>query len=87
MYQSEGIYAEAGNLSKFYMSWRKPFLARLELTLTVFDLVLSAVFFVVSAVNGNIYFRGVAVGLLIAGVTSGIAYLFKTRMVKPDGTI
>jgi len=83
LYQAKGIYLGSEKLSKFYMSWRKPFLARLELTLAVFELVLSAIFFVVSEVSGNIYFRGVAVGLLISGVTTAIAYLFKTRMVKP----
>jgi hypothetical protein len=40
------------------------------------------VFFLVAYYTGNIYFRGVGVGLIIAWVTSAIAYYIKGK-VKP----
>jgi hypothetical protein len=61
-------------------AWRRWVLARLDPTLVLFDLVLTAIFISVSYATGNIYFRGVGVGLLIAGVTSGIAYLYRNQM-------
>jgi hypothetical protein len=54
-------------------------LARLDLTLILFDLVLSVIFISVGYLTGNVYFRGVGVGLIIAWVTSGIVYLYKKR--------
>ena len=66
------------------MAWRKPFLARLDLTLILFQLILSVIFISVGYLTGNIYFRGVGVGLIIAWVTSAIAYLYKKRQQIPD---
>jgi hypothetical protein len=64
--------------------WRKNILEHnLVLALTLLELVLSIAFLAISAATGNLYFKGVGVGLVIAWVTSGIAYLFKRRMVKP----
>ena len=63
--------------------WRKSILNRLDTTLIVFELVLSVVFIVVGYLIDNNYIRGVGVGLVIAWVTSAIAYLYKKKMVKP----
>ena len=51
--------------------------------LIALELVLSVIFISISYLTGNIYFKGVGIGLVIAWVTSGIAYLFKKKMVKP----
>jgi len=51
----------------------------LDVILTLFDLVLSAVFLSIGYFTGNPYFRGVGVGLLIAGVTSAVAVLYRRR--------
>jgi hypothetical protein len=59
--------------------WRRRVLGRLDVVLILFELVLSIVFISASYVSGNIYIRGVGVGLIIAWVTSAIAYLFKRR--------
>ncbi len=64
-------------------AWRLTILGRLDTTLILFELVLSVIFILVAYLTGNIYFRGVGVGLIIAWVTSAIAYLFKKKMVKP----
>jgi VIT1/CCC1 family predicted Fe2+/Mn2+ transporter len=58
-------------------------LNRLDTTLILFELVLSVVFIVVGYLIDNNYIRGVGVGLVIAWVTSAIAYLYKKKMVKP----
>jgi hypothetical protein len=63
--------------------WRKSILNRLDTTLILFELVLSVVFIVVGYLMDNNYIRGVGVGLVIAWVTSAIAYLYKKKMVKP----
>lgn len=63
--------------------WRKRILGRLDTTLILFELVLSVIFISLSYLTGSIYLRGVGVGLIIAGVTSAIAYLFKTKMARP----
>jgi hypothetical protein len=63
--------------------WRKSILNRLDTTLILFELVLSVVFIVVGYLIDNNYIRGVGVGLVIAWVTSAIAYLYKKKMVKP----
>ncbi len=64
--------------------WRKSILkVRLDTTLILFELVLSVVFIVVGYLIDNNYIRGVGVGLIIAWVTSAIAYLYKKKMVKP----
>jgi len=62
--------------------WRKGILARLDSVLVVFDLVLSVIFIGLGYLTGSPYVRGVGVGLVIAGVTGAIAYLYKTRVSK-----
>jgi uncharacterized membrane protein len=63
--------------------WRQRLLQNhLLIVLIGFELILSLIFFIVSYITRNIYFRGVVVGLLIAGVTSLIAYLFQRNVVK-----
>ncbi len=52
------------------------------LSLALLELVLGLAFFIVSRVSGSMYFRGVAVGLLISGVTSAIAYVAQLRATK-----
>ena len=54
---------------------------RLLPTLIVFDLVLSVIFISVGYLTGNIYFRGVGIGLIIAWVTSALAY-FRVKHLK-----
>jgi hypothetical protein len=63
--------------------WRKRILGRLDITLIVFELVLSVIFISVSYSTGSLYFRGVGIGLVIAWVTSAVAYLYKLKMAKP----
>jgi hypothetical protein len=63
--------------------WRKGVLEHLDTTLILFELVLSAIFILVAYLTGNIYFKGVGVGLIISWVTSAIAYLYKKKKVKP----
>lgn len=63
--------------------WREGILARLDVTLVLFDLALSVIFIVLGYLTGSLYIRGVGIGLLIAGVTGGVAYLYTTRMAKP----
>jgi hypothetical protein len=59
--------------------WRLRVLGRLDVVLILFELVLSGVFISVSYLTGNIYFRGVGIGLVIAWVTSAVAYVYKIR--------
>jgi hypothetical protein len=66
--------------SRTMPEWRTQVLRRLDVVLIIFQLVLSAIFISVGYLTGNIYFRGVGVGLVIAWVTSGIALLYRTRM-------
>ncbi len=61
---------------------RKSILKRLDVTLIIFELVLSVIFISLSYLTGNIYFKGVGVGLIISWVTSAIAYLYKKK-AKP----
>ena len=64
--------------------WRRRLLEQHLLTaLILLELVLSVIFILIGYLRGNTYFRGVGVGLIIAWVTSGVAYLFKKKMVKP----
>ena len=63
--------------------WRESILKRLDTTLILFELVLSVVFIVVGYLIDNNYIRGVGVGLVIAWVTSAIAYLYKKKKLKP----
>lgn len=63
--------------------WRRRLLERHLLTaLIALELVLSVIFLLIAYLTSNIYFKGVGIGLVIAWVTSGIAYLFKKKMVK-----
>lgn len=57
--------------------WRRRALRHLDLLLVLLELVLSAVFFAVSVANSSPYFRGVGVGLVIAGVTTGVAAVYR----------
>jgi len=59
--------------------WRKKVLGRLDVALILLELVLSVAFLLVGYLTGNPYFRGVGVGLVIAWVTSAIAYLYKKK--------
>jgi hypothetical protein len=64
--------------------WRRRLLEHHLLTaLIALELVLSVIFLLIAYFTGDIYFKGVGIGLVIAWVTSGIAYLFKKKMVKP----
>lgn len=63
--------------------WRRKALERLDMVLILFELVLSVIFLLVAYLTRNIYFRGVGVGLVIAWVTSAIAYFYRKKMVKP----
>ena len=54
---------------------------RLDMTLILFELVLSVIFILVGHLIGSIYLRGIGVGLIISWVTSALAY-FITRKKK-----
>jgi hypothetical protein len=61
--------------------WRKNILEHhLDTTLILFELVLSAIFIPLGYITGNMYFRGIGVGLVIAWATSAIAHLYKRKM-------
>jgi hypothetical protein len=60
--------------------WRLGLLRKLGRTLAVFDLVLSAIFLSAALLGGSPYFRGVGIGLLIAGVTAAIAYFYGRKL-------
>ena len=63
--------------------WRRRILEEHLLpALIALELVLSIVFSLVGYITGNIYFRGVGIGLVIAWATSGIAYLFRKAVMK-----
>ena len=64
-------------------TWRKKVLGRLDTTLILFELVLSVIFILMGHLIGSAYLRGIGIGLIISWVTSGIAYLFKKKMVQP----
>jgi hypothetical protein len=49
----------------------------LDVTLIVFDLVLSVIFLALSFMTGSLYLRGVGIGLVIAWVTGAVAVLFR----------
>ena len=63
--------------------WRKSILGRLDTTLIVFELVLSVIFILVGHLTSSTYLRGIGVGLIIAWVTSALAYLYRKKKVKP----
>ena len=54
---------------------------RLDITLILFELVLSGIFILVGHLTESIYLRGIGVGLIISWVKSALAY-FITRMKK-----
>ena len=56
---------------------------RLAVTLIVFELVLSVVFELVGHLVGSNYVSGVGVGLIIAWVTSALAY-FRVKHLKEE---
>ena len=65
-------------------TWRKNILKNhLIEALTILELVLSVIFLSISYFTGNIYFKGIGIGLAIAWVTGAIAHLFKRKIVKP----
>jgi len=63
--------------------WRRRLLEEhLFPALILLQLVLSVVFILIGYLKGDIYFRGVGVGLIIGWVTASIAYLFKRSNEK-----
>lgn len=67
-------------------TWRRnlPY-TRLIVILTLFELILSVIFLSLSYIVGNIYFKGVGVGLVISWVTSALAYLIIKRAKAKGG--
>jgi hypothetical protein len=61
-------------------AWRLRVLGRLDVVLILFELVLSVIFLSLSYVSGNLYLRGIGVGLIIAWVTSAIALLYRKQV-------
>ena len=55
---------------------------RLDTALILFELVLSVVFSLVGHLTNSMYLRGIGVGLIIAWVTSALAYLYRKAKVK-----
>ena len=47
--------------------------------LVVLELVLSVIFLSLSYISGNLYFKGVGIGLLISWVTGALAYFVVRR--------
>lgn len=69
--------------SFFLPDWRRRLLKHHLLTsLIALELVLSVIFLLVGYLSGHTYFRGVGVGLIIAWVTSAVAYLFQRQVVN-----
>lgn len=67
----------------FLPDWRRRLLKHHLLTsLIALELGLSVIFLFVGYRTGHAYFRGVGVGLIIAWVTSGVAYLFQRQKVN-----
>jgi hypothetical protein len=63
-------------------TWRKNLdYSTLMLMLILFEFVVSVIMLLVGHLTGDAYFRGVGIGLVIAWVTSGIAY-FVVRRAK-----
>lgn len=66
--------------------WRRRLLEKHLLTvLILLELFLSIIFISIGYLKSDVYFRGVGVGLIIAWVTSSIAYLFK-RINEKQGS-
>ncbi len=55
---------------------------KLMLSLILLELILSVVLFAIGHLTNNPYIRGVGIGLVIAWVTSGIAYLAVKKRSK-----
>jgi len=65
--------------------WRRRLLENhLLITLILFELILSVVFLIISYLTGKIYLRGVAVGLIIAWLTSLVGYFFQVMAMKKN---
>ena len=66
-------------------TWReKYFRGRLAITLIIFELVLSMIFLSVSYLTGDLYIKGVGIGLLIAWTSSALAYfIMGKKKIKP----
>lgn len=65
--------------SNVFPEWRVKILERCDLLLmmlTILELILSVVFLSLSYLNGNMYFKGVGIGLSIAWVTSMVVYIY-----------
>ena len=60
-------------------SIREQALERLDTTLILFELVLSVIFILIGHLIDNSYIRGVGIGLVIAWVTSALAYYIKKK--------
>ena len=58
-------------------------LQRLDITLILFELVLSVIFISVAYLVSSDYLRGIGVGLIISWVTSIIALTIRKKMLKP----
>lgn len=63
------------------MEWK-----RVLFYLVLLEFVVSIVALLVGHLTGNKYFDGVGVGLLIAWVTGGLAYLINTKREKAKTT-
>lgn len=65
-------------------AWRKNIVEHhLVEALVLLEMVLSVIFLVISYATGNVYFKGVGIGLVIAWVTGAVAYLYKKINLKP----
>ena len=61
-------------------------LERLDTTLIIFELVLSVIFISLSYLTGSLYLKGIGIGLIIAWVTSALAYIiadYRKKKAKP----
>jgi hypothetical protein len=59
--------------------WRLRLFKKLDIVLILFELILSGIFLSLSYITSSLYLKGIGVGLIIAWVTSGIAYLLKKK--------
>ncbi|WP_054857231.1 hypothetical protein [Vulcanisaeta sp. JCM 16159] len=62
-----------------WAGWRVRLLRKLDIVLIIFELVLSVMLLLTSYITKSPYLRGVGVGLMIAWVTSAIAYAVRTK--------
>ena len=71
------------NMGNNILAWLRE---HLSTALILLEFVLSAIFILVGYLTSNIYFRGVGVGLIIAWVTSALAYIitdYRKKKAKP----